>query len=84
MVTASTGSTCSAGSSRGFENDEFLVISRAAAMLRGELPSRDFADFGAPLSYVATAVAMRATGGTLLGHALLSVLMLAAGSALTY
>ena len=72
------------GQLAGLENDEFLVISRAAAMLRGELPSRDFADFGAPLSYVATAVAMRATGGTLLGHALLSVLMLAAGSALTY
>ena len=68
----------------GLENDEFLVISRAAAMLRGELPTRDFVDFGAPLSYVATAGAMHVTGGTLLGHAVLSVLMLALGSALTF
>jgi hypothetical protein len=68
----------------GLENDEYLVISRAAAMLHGELPTRDFVDFGAPLSYVATAAAMRATGGTLLGHAVLSALMLAVGSALTY
>ena len=68
----------------GLENDEFLVISRAAAMLRGELPTRDFVDFGAPLSYVATAGAMQATGGTLLGHVVLSVLMLALGSALTF
>jgi hypothetical protein len=68
----------------GLENDEFLVISRAAAMLHGELPTRDFVDFGAPLSYVPTAAAMWAAGGTLLGHVLLSVLMLATGAALTY
>jgi hypothetical protein len=68
----------------GFENDEFLVVSRAAAMLRGELPTRDFVDFGAPLSYVASAVAMGATGETLLGHALLSVVMLGVGAALTF
>jgi len=68
----------------GLENDEFLGISRATAMLRGELPSRDFVDFGAPLSYVATAAAMWASEGTLLGHVVLSVLMLAAGAALTY
>lgn len=72
------------GQLAGLENDEFLVISRAAAMLRGELPTRDFVDFGAPLSYVATAGAMRLTDGTLLGHAVLSVLMLALGSALTF
>ena len=53
-------------------------------MLHGELPTRDFVDFGAPLSYVPTAAAMWAAGGTLLGHVLLSVLMLATGAALTY
>jgi hypothetical protein len=71
------------GQLAGFENDEFLVISRAAAMLRGELPSRDFVDPGYPLAYVASAAAMWTASGTLLGHALLSVLMLALGAALT-
>jgi len=71
------------GQLAGFENDEFLVISRAAAMLRGEMPSRDFVDPGYPLAYVASAAAMWLTSGTLFGHALLSVLMLALGAALT-
>jgi hypothetical protein len=68
----------------GLENDEFLVVSRAAAMLHGDLPSRDFTDPGYPLAYVASALAMHATGGTLFGHALLAVGMLALGGALTY
>jgi len=68
----------------GFENDEFLVISRAAALLRGEWPSRDFVDPGYPLAYVASALAMRAAGGTLLGHAMLTASMLGLGSALTF
>mgnify|MGYP006170978341 CR=1 FL=1 len=67
----------------GFENDEYLVISRAAAMLRGELPSRDFVDPGYPLAYAASALSLGAAGGTLLGHALLTVGMLALGAALT-
>lgn len=68
----------------GFENDDFLVITRAAAMLHGEWPSRDFVDPGYPLTYVLSAVALHATGGTLLGHAALTVGMLALGAALTY
>lgn len=69
----------------GFENDEYLVISRAQALLlRGELPSRDYVDPGYPLAYLASALAMWATSGTLLGHAVLSVAMLAAGAGLTY
>ncbi len=71
------------GNLGGFENDEYLVISRAAAMLRGELPSRDFVDPGYPLAYVASALSLAATGGTLLGHALFTVAMLALGAALT-
>ena len=61
------------GQLSGFENDEFLVISRAIAMLRGELPSRDFVDPGYPLAYVASAVSIDMAGGVLLGHALLTV-----------
>src|SRR5262245_3903165 len=68
----------------GFENDEYLVISRAAALLRGEWPSRDFVDPGYPLAYVASALALRASGGALLGHAVLAASMLGVGSALTF
>jgi hypothetical protein len=72
------------GSLGGFENDEFTIVSRAAAMLRGELPSRDFLDAGVPLMLASSAATMSLTDGTLIGHAALTVTMLAFGAAMTF
>ena len=68
----------------GFENDEFLVVSRAAQILHGEWPSRDFVDSGLALTYVLSAFALRLFDGALVGHALLTVGALSLGVALVF
>lgn len=73
----------------GFDNDHFFEIVRADAMLDGELPLRDWTDaelrsIWPPLTYAAPAVVMAMTGRSLLGEALLSVGMLAAGAVLLF
>jgi hypothetical protein len=66
----------------GFHNDEFLVVSRAAQMLLGDLPVRDFFDPGAPLTYAASAGALKLLGYSLIAEAVLTVSALALGAAL--
>ncbi len=60
----------------GFKNDQFYQISAAREILRGGLPYRDFYDQGLGVQLFLSAGAMAATGGTLLGEALLGVLLL--------
>lgn len=72
------------GAFGGFENDQFLVVSRARQILVGDLPARDFADPGAPLTYMLSAAAQAALGSTLLSEAVLTIAMLSAGAAVTF
>lgn len=66
------------GALGGFDDDHFLYYLRARAVAAGEQPMRDFFDAGLQgawpaLSYELPALFQRASGGTLLGEALLSV-----------
>lgn len=70
----------------GFDNEHFFQIVRAEAMLDGELPLRDYADselrsLWPPLTYAASAMAMRTMGRSLRSEAVLTVGMLAIGAA---
>jgi hypothetical protein len=67
-----------------FTNDHFVHLSRGRQILLGEWPVRDFFDPGLPLHYFASAAALRVFGQTLLGEAILTVTMIAAGAALTF
>jgi hypothetical protein len=73
----------------GFDNDHFFQIVRAEAMLNGELPLRDWMDaelrsLWPPLTYATSALAMKTMGRSLRSEAILSVGMLAFGTALLY
>ncbi|MEQ1575908.1 MAG: hypothetical protein ABL993_16860, partial [Vicinamibacterales bacterium] len=73
------------GSLAGFDNDHFLHLTRAEAVLNGELPLRDFTDAGLgalwpPLLYTTSALAQRALGPTLRSEALLTIGLLALGA----
>lgn len=67
----------------GFDNDHFVHLSRALQIQLGELPVRDFVDPGMPLMYLVSAAAQRALGEGPLTEAILTIGLLAAGSALT-
>jgi hypothetical protein len=75
------------GALGGFDNDYFIYLVRADALLAGEQPLRDFADAelrGAwpALSYEASAWAQRLGGRTLLPEAYLSVGLITLGHVL--
>jgi hypothetical protein len=65
-----------------FTNDQFVPLSRAQQILRGELPVRDFFDPGLFLQHYASAGALYLSGGTLLGEAVLTIFFMALGAAL--
>ncbi len=67
-----------------FTNDQFAHLSRARQMLLGELPVRDFFDPGLPLHYVASAAALLVWGQNLFGEAMLTVTLVALGTALVF
>ena len=67
----------------GFPNDQFVSLARAAQVLLGEWPIRDFVDPGAPLTYLASAAALAVGGRTLLSEAVLVALAFGVAAALT-
>ena len=67
-----------------FTNDHFAHLSRARQMLLGELPVRDFFDPGLPLHYAASAAALMLTGQNLFGEAILTITLVALGTALVF
>jgi hypothetical protein len=69
---------------KGFHNDQFMHLAYANQVLGGEVPVRDFVDAGMPLTYLISAAAQIALGRTPLAEALLSVMFLALGAALTF
>lgn len=56
---------------QGIANDHFLHLAGAQQMLFGDWPTRDFADPGLPMMYVASALAQAIGGHTLLSEAVL-------------
>src|ERR1041384_1860075 len=46
----------------GFTNDHFVHLSRAQAMLHGDLPLRDYTEEGVPLTVAVSAAAQRVLG----------------------
>jgi len=67
-----------------FTNDHFESLAKAQQMLRGELPIRDFFDNGRPLAITLSAMALRASGGSLIGEAILTMGAISAGVALLF
>ena len=67
----------------GFTNDQYVTLAGAQQMLFGEWPSRDFLDFGAPLSYAASAAAQLFVGRNLFAEALLTSTAFALAATLT-
>jgi hypothetical protein len=77
------------GALGGFDNDQFIYLARADAILQGEQPLRDFVDAelrGAwpALSYLASAWAQQLGGRSLLPEAYLTVGALAAAHVLVF
>jgi hypothetical protein len=67
-----------------WSNDHFRVVSQGRQVLvHGEAPFRDFADPGIFLQIYASAAAQALLGYSLLGEALLSLLFMSLGAALT-
>jgi hypothetical protein len=66
----------------GFSNDHFQYLAAAQQMLLGEWPTRDFADPGMPLMYVASASAQVVFGRSLFAEAMLMAIAYGATSAL--
>jgi hypothetical protein len=67
----------------GFPNDQFASLTPAAQILIGDWPVRDFVDAGAPLTYIASAIALAVGGRTLLSEAVLVALAFGLAAALT-
>lgn len=67
-----------------FPNDHFVHLSRARQIALGEVPIRDFFDPGLILQYYVSAAALIVSGDTLLGEALLTVSLVALGTALSF
>ena len=67
----------------GFPNDQFASLTPAAQILMGDWPVRDFVDAGAPLTYIASAIALAIGGRTLLSEAVLVALAFGIAAALT-
>jgi hypothetical protein len=66
------------------ENDHFVTFARGLQVMYGDWPVRDFEDPGFPLSYLLSTVVAAWFGPSLFVNVLLSVLLLAVTSALTY
>ena len=66
------------------ENDHFVTFARALQVLYGDWPVRDFEDPGFPLSYLLSSAVAALFGPSLFANVLLSILLLALTSALTY
>jgi hypothetical protein len=67
-----------------FTNDHFESLAKAQQLLRGELPIRDFFDNGRPLTLAIAAAGLKASGGTLVGEALITMSAISAGVALLF
>jgi hypothetical protein len=67
----------------GFTNDQYVTLAGAQQMLFGEWPTRDFLDFGAPLSYATSAAAQLIFGRNLFAEAMLVAVAFALAAALT-
>jgi hypothetical protein len=67
-----------------FTNDHFVHLSRAAQILLGDVPLRDFFDPGLILQYYASAAALAWSGHNLFGEALLTCGFIAVGAGLTF
>ena len=68
----------------GFENDQFVHLSRAQQVLLGELPVRDFPELGIPMTEALSAAAQRILGPRLLSEALLAMTLLGVSAALLF
>src|SRR5262245_55108585 len=66
------------------ENDHFVALARAHQILYGDLPVRDFADPGQPLTYLTSAAAAWLFGPTLLTDAATAITLLALAAAVTF
>jgi hypothetical protein len=67
----------------GFPNDQFVSLTRAAQILVGEWPVRDFVEPGAPLTTLTSAAVQAIGGRTLLSEALLVAAALCIAAART-
>ena len=67
----------------GFPDDHYVHLAGAQQMLRGEWPSRDFVDLGAPLTYAISAAAQAVFGPRQLTEALLMAAAFGLGAVLT-
>lgn len=67
----------------GFPDDHYVHLAGAQQMLRGEWPSRDFVDLGAPLTYGMSAAAQAVFGERQLTEALLMAFAFGLGAVLT-
>ena len=67
----------------GFPDDHYVHLAGAQQMLRGEWPSRDFVDLGAPLTYAISAAAQAVFGQRQLTEALLMATAFGLGAVLT-
>src|SRR5471030_3227467 len=72
------------GTLGGFENDEFLHVSRAQQMLRGDHPIRDFVEPGMPLVDVLSVATQAIVGPTIFAESALTIGMLALSTALLF
>ena len=69
------------GTLGGFENDHFVQLSTARQIVAGDLPFRDYNEIGAPLTTLSSAVGQMIGGHALLPDALLTMGLIAAGTA---
>jgi hypothetical protein len=67
----------------GLPDDHYVHLAGAQQMLRGEWPSRDFVDLGAPLTYAIPAAAQAIFGERQLTEALLMAFSFGLGAVLT-
>jgi hypothetical protein len=72
------------GTLGGFENDHFIHLSTARQIVAGDLPFRDYTEAGAPLTVFSSAVAQMLGGHALLPDALLTVGLIAVGTAIVF
>jgi hypothetical protein len=67
-----------------FVNDHYMHLAQAQQVLRGELPARDFFDFGLPFQILTSAAALAWSGHNLYGEAIVTIAFVSAGAALTF
>jgi hypothetical protein len=67
----------------GFPNDHYFHVALARQMLFGDRPVRDFADAGAPLTYVISAISRWWFGDVSIGELVIVAVAIAIGAAAT-